>query len=359
MSSREFAQQAQEQDNGTFRMVEKVPAVPEEGEPARLLFHRYQDAQGRLTLSPVAPDARWRRQSTSGARLFSVTRNTSSSTNPASFSLGGSPLPMRAIRRVPSLSSIACRYNPRVSVLMPAIARVVFVRPCDDGESPPSIPVACRQGGVVPEETVDPNFTDHGDHVVCRQGKHLKMASFPNTEGGVQFVALQADCQACPIRATCLAPNEKRKYVQISRYELEFRRARRLNATGQYQREMQRRKTVVEGVFARLDRLGWDEARGRGIERVDCQGSIAALAHNILKALTKRRFRKRTALRKDAGNPVFGHQCVGFFRASSLSLVPSLVPPIALTNQAFFNKSFKTVLTAQASGHRGASIGAG
>ena len=191
----------------------------------------------------------------------------------------------------------------------------------------PFIPVACSQRGMVPEETVDPNFTYYGDHVVCRQGKHLKMASFPNTAGGVQFVALQADCQACPIRTTCLASNEKRKHVQISRYELEFRRARRLNATVQYQREMQRRKTVVEGVFARLDHLGWDEARLRGIEKVDCQGSIAAFGHNILKALTKRRFHKRTACAKksDAPSSLTGAS-VSRPRLRCLSFFPSYPP---------------------------------
>jgi len=83
--------------------------------------------------------------------------------------------------------------------------------------------------------------------------------------------------------------------VGLSRYQGEFRRAQRVNETIRYQREMRRRKTVVEGVFARLDRLGWDKACLRGKDKVDCQGSIAALAHNILKALTKARFWRRAA----------------------------------------------------------------
>src|SRR5262249_35290770 len=105
----------------------------------------------------------------------------------------------------------------------------------------------------------------------------------------------QADCRACPVRASCLAPKETRKHVRVSRYAYTFRRAARLNTTAQYQREIRRRKTTAEGVFAHLDRLGWDRARFRGRDKVDCQGSIAALAHNILKALTKRRFWGREA----------------------------------------------------------------
>src|SRR5262245_58777006 len=87
-----------------------------------------------------------------------------------------------------------------------------------------------------------------------------------------------------------LGPKKTRKHVRVSRYAYTLRRAARLNATVQYQREIRRRKTAAEGVFAHCDGLAWDRARFRGREIVDCQGSIAALAHNVLKALTKRRF---------------------------------------------------------------------
>ena len=91
-------------------------------------------------------------------------------------------------------------------------------------------------------------------------------------------------------------PKQDRRQVALSRYQWEFRRAQRLNETVGYEREMRRRKTTIEGVFARLDRLGWDSARLWGIDKVDCQGSIAAIAHNLLKALTKVRFGRRAAV---------------------------------------------------------------
>ncbi len=72
-----------------------------------------------------------------------------------------------------------------------------------------------------------------------------------------------------------------------------------MNQTVRYQREMHRRQIVVEGVFAHLDHLAWDRARLRGKEKVDCQAFIAAIAHNLLKALTKRRFWKRGACAKE------------------------------------------------------------
>lgn len=42
-------------------ITEKMPAEPATGEPSRLQVSRYQDSTGGLPLSPVDPDARWRR----------------------------------------------------------------------------------------------------------------------------------------------------------------------------------------------------------------------------------------------------------------------------------------------------------
>ena len=54
-----------------------------------------------------------------------------------------------------------------------------------------------------------------------------------------------------------------------------------------YQNEMRKRKTIVEGVFACLDRLGWARCKLRSLWEVDCEGFLAALAHNIMKAVRK------------------------------------------------------------------------
>ena len=57
-----------------------------------------------------------------------------------------------------------------------------------------------------------------------------------------------------------------------------------LNSTLVYEEEIRKRKTIVEGVFACQDRLGWARCKLRGLRKVDCEGFLAALAHNILKA---------------------------------------------------------------------------
>jgi hypothetical protein len=104
-----------------------------------------------------------------------------------------------------------------------------------------------------------------------------------------------ADCRDCSLRASCAAPSRSAKVLWASHYRITYQGAARRNATHRYEREQRRRKTVVEGIFARLDRLGGTRARYRGLERVECHGTITAMAHNILKALTKRRFWTRGA----------------------------------------------------------------
>ena len=63
--------------------------------------------------------------------------------------------------------------------------------------------------------------------------------------------------------------------------------ARERNQTGEYRRERVRRQTIAEGIFASLDRLGWARSRLRGLWKVDCEGYMAAFAHNVLKAVRK------------------------------------------------------------------------
>ena len=51
--------------------------------------------------------------------------------------------------------------------------------------------------------------------------------------------------------------------------------------------KMVRRQTIIEGIFASLDRLGWAKSRLRGLWEVDCEGFMASIAHNVLKAIRR------------------------------------------------------------------------
>jgi hypothetical protein len=85
--------------------------------------------------------------------------------------------------------------------------------------------------------------------------------------------------------------------LQLSEYYPEFLLSRERNKTEEYQREIRKRKTVIEGVFASLDRLGWMRSKLRGLPKVNCEGFIAALAHNVLKALRKMRLAECAPIR--------------------------------------------------------------
>ena len=63
--------------------------------------------------------------------------------------------------------------------------------------------------------------------------------------------------------------------------------AQQRNITAAYRREKKHRRTIAEGTFASLDRLGWAASRLRGLWKVDCEGYMAALAHNVLKMVRR------------------------------------------------------------------------
>ena len=89
------------------------------------------------------------------------------------------------------------------------------------------------------------------------------------------------------VKTDCLPPQQKRRYVALSMYHSVFLRARERNESDTYKRGMSGRKTVAEGVFASLDRRGWEECKLRVLWKVDCEGYMAAFAHNFKKAVRK------------------------------------------------------------------------
>ena len=70
-------------------------------------------------------------------------------------------------------------------------------------------------------------------------------------------------------------------------YYPEYLRARERNQTEVYRQELHRRQTIAAGTFACLDRLSWARTRLRGFWNVDCEGYMAALAHNVKKLVRR------------------------------------------------------------------------
>ena len=83
----------------------------------------------------------------------------------------------------------------------------------------------------------------------------------------------------------CLSPGQMRRYAALSIYYSPHLEAKERHEREAYETEMLRRKTVAEGVSASQDRLGWARSRLRGLWKVDCEGYMSSLAHNLKKVV--------------------------------------------------------------------------
>ena len=115
----------------------------------------------------------------------------------------------------------------------------------------------------------------------------LRRGSYHKRSRTYQYVAHQKDCRACPIKDTCLPPKQKRRYFSLTMYHPVYLITRERNRTAAYRRERRRRLTIAAGIFASLDRLSWARCQLRGLWKVDSEGYMAALAHNVLKLVRR------------------------------------------------------------------------
>ena len=130
-------------------------------------------------------------------------------------------------------------------------------------------------------------FDYREDHLVCLEGRVLRKSAFLKKDRTYQYIARQHDCQRCPVKAECLPPGQMRRYVALSIFHSLHLEAKKRNESETFEIEMLRRQTIAEGVFASQDRLGWARSSLRGLWKVDCEGYISALAHNLKKAVRR------------------------------------------------------------------------
>ena len=283
MTVGEFKEQAIE-ENGLFKITETtVDGNGVEHETVRY----FQSPEGRLPLSPVDTDARWRTTRAGRASGLQYQEN-------AIVDRGGF-----------ILSRGVTHASERESKAVPALVEKLPLRPVslagDSGYSNGRLRQLLEERNItayIPIHTRHETsmvstgeFVYHGDHLICPQGKVLRRGSFHNPELAegrtYQYVARQKDCQACPVKEGCLPPKQKRRYFTLTMYYPEYLRARERNQTDTYRQELRRRQTIAEGTFASLDRLSWARTRLRGLWKVECEGYMAALAHNVKKLVRR------------------------------------------------------------------------
>jgi len=279
MTVEEFQEKAVK-ENGLFIVKE---TKRDDGELEQEETKYYQDAKGRVPLSPVDLDARWRTHCHSEPTKLcylesaivdengfivarSATHASEGEWKVIPGLLGELPIAPKSLTADSSYSVGELRKYLRDQSIQAYI---------------PFSPVQKR--GIVLRR----DFEYHEEHLICPEGKKLKRGRFYPEDSTFKYGASQKDCRACPRKETCLWPSERRHRIRVSMYYPEIQRAVEINETQTYTEEIRKRKTIIEGVFACQDRLGWSRCKLRGVLKVDCEGFLAALAHNILKLVRK------------------------------------------------------------------------
>ena len=167
----------------------------------------FQDPNGNLPLSAVDTDARWR-NSRPGPAFLSYAENI-------------------VVDRVVSFWPEGHAFFPSRMEVMPELLEQLPIMPvslaADTAYSAGQFRQMLEERGItayIPIHPVQENalvskgdFTYHGDHLVCRQGKVLYRSGWMKRDRAYQYVAHQRDCQRCPVKEQCLPAKQKRRYV--------------------------------------------------------------------------------------------------------------------------------------------------
>jgi transposase len=246
----------------------------------------YQDSKGKLPLSPVDPDARWQAKSKrEKARLsykdnlvvddegFILAEKMTSST--CSDPQGAEEL----IEVLPTLPTPASGGADK------GYTAGAFRAVLEEKGITPFIPLQKE-----PKTNQIPNsqFKQQGEVLICPQGKTLKFIGMWKRNQSVQFRyrSNPQDCCDCPLKKECIKGKAGYRTVGISLHKEQMEKAKLINQTPAFKQAMRRRKTVIEGVIAHLKNLGL-KIRLWGLKKVNIQGILSALAHNVLKAVKK------------------------------------------------------------------------
>ena len=210
----------------------------------------FQDSKGFLPLSPVETDACWRTSGPSKSPELNYPDNAIVDRNGFILSRGVTHASEGEWKALPNLLE-QLPLQP-VSLAADTAYNTGRLRQIlEERGITAYIPIHPRQESNM---VARGGFEYRGDHLVCPQGKVLKQAAYHRRTDSYQYVARQKDCQACPVKEECLPLHQKRRYLGVTIYYPLHLQAQERNRTPVYRREMARRQTIVEGIFASLDR---------------------------------------------------------------------------------------------------------
>ena len=282
MTVKEFQEKAIK-ENGLF-VVREIGNKDDTNTKGQVKY--YQDCRGRLALNPVDVDARWLTHSSSRPAELCYLENTIVDEGGFILARTASHASEADWKVIPKLLE-EVPIKPDSLTADSAYSAGELRKYLRDQEITHYIPTRFKQESGL---AVKHGFEYHEGYLICPEGKKLRRTALIPRENTFRYNASQKDCRICPRKAVCLPPSqEKRRCIKLSVYYAEFERARGVNKTLAYSEAIRKRQSIIEGVFACQDRLGWARCKLRGLWKVDCEGFLASLTHNILKALRKLR----------------------------------------------------------------------
>jgi transposase len=246
----------------------------------------YQDSRGQLPLSPVDSDARWQAKSKKERAHLCYKDNLL--VDDEGFILAE------------EVTFSTCSDPQGAEELIEALPTLPISLAADKGYTAGAFRAFLEGKGIIPfiplpkesenKQISNRQFKQQGEVLICPQGKTLKFIGMWQRNQSVQFRyrSRPQDCCNCPMKKECIKGKATYRTVGISLHKEQIEKAKLINQTAAFKQAMRRRKTVIEGVIAHLRNLGL-KIRLWGLEKVNIQGLLSTLAHNVLKAVKKMR----------------------------------------------------------------------
>jgi len=244
----------------------------------------YQDSKGQLPLSPVDSDARWQARSKGEKARLCYKDNLV--VDDEGFILAE------------KMTLSTCSDPQGTEELIETLSTPPTSLAADKGYTAGAFRTFLEGKGITPliplpkepktNRISNSQFKQQGEVLICPQGKTLKFSVMWRRNQSVQFRyrSRPQDCCDCPLKKECIKGKAGYRTVGISLHKEQIEKAKLINQTAAFKQAMKRRKTVIEGVIAHLRNLGL-KIRLWGLEKVNIQGILSALAHNVLKAVKK------------------------------------------------------------------------
>jgi len=123
-------------------------------------------------------------------------------------------------------------------------------------------------------------YDEARDTYRCPAGERLKRKSFHAQRNTIDYAAPKKTCAACPLRDQC-PRNKMGRTITRHLQQATLERMRAQPRSAQARRDIRTRQHLIERSFARASRFGFDQARWRGLWRVQIQEYLTATIQNI------------------------------------------------------------------------------